>query len=393
MRIGLIGAAALSGEHYDNLIVARRQGRIDEIVLADDNPRLRPVDTPEFAHVSETPRGFPFSVRIDRTMQMFHQIHRNATGEYPRFHDDWRAMLESEALDGVIVGVPNWLHVEVATATLERRIPTLCEKPLATTLAGVDTILDAARRNDTLLQIGYSLRWRRLYEFLRERIAAGDIGTPRMGWGREFRGDWKRRPMTMDVEGAPQGNWRLSQRHMGSSILEKLSHDIDALMWLVDSEPVQATAYGGIGFYDDERETIDHAVFLLRFANDVKVSYEYCMAAPYAGRFPGRWMGLVGTEGMLDLDDHAGEILHYSRAEHRRRTSYRDLDPPTKPGHHRGNNTVRALDDFLDRIARGETRGRFDPADARPATWACLALEESIRQGGRTIDRDAFEPE
>jgi len=211
--------------------------------------------------------------------------------------------------------------------------------------------------------------------------------------GREFRGDWKKDPATLAVEGAHAGNWRFSQKHSGGSFLEKLCHDLDGLYWLIGAEPVKATAYGGTDFFPDGRDTIDHAVFLVEYANGCRLSFDYCMGAPYAGRFRGRWLGFIGTKGMLDIDEHISEVTMNETERRGAKTVFEGLDPATLPGHHRGNNTVIALADFLSRVKRGEKKGRFDPAENLITTRLCLALEESVRRGGQTIILSEFEPE
>ena len=391
MRIGLIGVSALNGEHYHNLLEGVMAGRISEIVTCDSNAALRPVDMPQFQHSHTFPAGGRKAKNLkDRIewIQMMHHMHRNHRGQFPRFYEDYVAMLEAEKLDGVIIGTPNFLHAEMAVATLSRRIPTLLEKPMAPTLAEVDQILAAARDHDTLLQIGLGLRWRKLFQFVREQLDAGVIGDLKMAWGREFRGDWKKEPATLAVEGAAHGNWRFSQRHSGGSMMEKICHDLDAMYWLIGAEPVKAVALGGTDFVDDGRDTIDNSSFLVEYANGVRLNFELCMAAPYAGRFKGRWFGLIGTKGMLDVDEAASEVRLFECSH--TQSTFTNLDPPTLPGHHRGNVTVFALDDFLTRVERGETKARHDPADNRVTTRLIMALEESLKRGGEMIQLASF---
>lgn len=396
MRIGLIATSALNGEHYYNLLEAVMDGRLSEIVTCDSNTALRPVDMPQFKHCYTFPpggkKGKNLKDRVD-WIQMMHHMHKNHRGAFPRFYEDYAAMLEAEKLDGVIIGTPNYLHAEMAVATLSRRIPTLLEKPMAPTLAEVDQILAAARDHDTLLQIGLGLRWRKVMQFVREQIEAGAIGEMKMAWGREFRGDWKKEPATLAVEGAAHGNWRFSQRHTGGSMMEKICHDLDALYWLIGAEPVKAVALGGTDFVDDGRDTIDNASFLVEYANGVRLNFELCMAAPYAGRFKGRWFGFIGTKGMLDVDEAASEVRLYESNRSSAISTFTNLDPPTLPGHHKGNVTVVALADFLTRIERGEKKAKHDPEDNRATTKLIMALEESLRRGGEMIQLAAFDPE
>jgi len=161
MRVGLIGASALGGEHYYNLIAALIDGRVGEIVCCDNNEGLRPKADPEFDELKAIPAATGKAPGLEgrvRRVQVFHHIHRNRTGAFPKFHADNKEMLEFERLDAVIIGTPNFLHAEMAVATLSRKIPTLLEKPVAPTMKEVREILEAMRKSETLLQIGLAFR-------------------------------------------------------------------------------------------------------------------------------------------------------------------------------------------------------------------------------------------
>ncbi|MBU0477930.1 Gfo/Idh/MocA family oxidoreductase [bacterium] len=391
MRIGLIGAASLGGEHYYNLLEGVIDGRIEDIVLCDNNPNFKPVEMVEFSNIYSLQAKNSISSAPKR-IQMYHNIYKNLKEKFPVYYNDYKEMLENENLDAVIIGTPNYLHAEMAVETLSRKISTLCEKPLAVSIAEVDRILSAARKNDTLLQVGLEIRYQKLFSFLREKLDDNILGDLKMAWGREFRGDWKADPGTIDTGDGLNRNWRFSQRHSGGSILEKLCHDLDIMYWLIGSKPVKATAYGGIDFYaPDSRDTIDNAVFIVEYANGVRLNFEYCMFAPYHGRFKGRYMGLIGTKGMLDIDERAGCVQFYEKKRLKKMvTTFDNLDLPTLPGHHQGNSTLLAFNDFYEYVTKGAKKARYNPEDVRVSTHLCLALEESIKRSGETINLESF---
>ena len=69
------------------------------------------------------------------------------------------AMLATEKLDVVSVCTPNKFHVELALAALAAGCHVLCEKPMAMNAAEAQAMLDAAKRNDRLLMIGFVRRF------------------------------------------------------------------------------------------------------------------------------------------------------------------------------------------------------------------------------------------
>lgn len=61
--------------------------------------------------------------------------------------DDYNAMYDSVDLDGVVIATPNSQHAAPAIAALERGIPVLCEKPMATSWADCQAMVRASQRS------------------------------------------------------------------------------------------------------------------------------------------------------------------------------------------------------------------------------------------------------
>jgi predicted dehydrogenase len=64
-------------------------------------------------------------------------------------------------IEAVTVAVPTPAHAEVGLRALERGVPVLMEKPLASTLAEADHLIAAARRRQVQLQVGHIERYNR----------------------------------------------------------------------------------------------------------------------------------------------------------------------------------------------------------------------------------------
>ena len=84
----------------------------------------------------------------------------------------WRTMLERAELDAVDVVALNAMHAEVTLAALEAGLHVLVEKPLATTLADCDAVVEAARRSGRVVAVGHELRYSPLWVWGR-RIGPG----------------------------------------------------------------------------------------------------------------------------------------------------------------------------------------------------------------------------
>jgi predicted dehydrogenase len=84
--------------------------------------------------------------------------------------------LDDEALDAVIITVPDRLHFAYAKAALEAGKHALIEKPMVTTAADAQVLVDLARRQGLILGVGYHLRFHPGFRLIRQTVVDGHIG-------------------------------------------------------------------------------------------------------------------------------------------------------------------------------------------------------------------------
>lgn len=90
---------------------------------------------------------------------------------------DWREMLDKESLDIVSVATNSPYHAEIAIACAAAGVKCVyCEKPLATTLADADRMIEACKQSNTLLVANHNRRWQPHYRVAKQEIADGAIG-------------------------------------------------------------------------------------------------------------------------------------------------------------------------------------------------------------------------
>ena len=118
-------------------------------------------------------RGRAFAVRSG--------IHR------ARAYGDWREMARREAgldpserLDLVTVATPNATHHEIARAFLEAGFHVLCEKPITTTVAEGDDLVEAARAAGRILAVNYGYSGYPMVRQARAMARAGELGRVRV---------------------------------------------------------------------------------------------------------------------------------------------------------------------------------------------------------------------
>jgi len=126
-----------------------------------------------------------------------------------------------EQADVVYVLTPPSTHRELAVTALQAGRPVVCEKPLATSLADAEAMVQAAAQADVQLITTFNMRFRKGFRRLKETIEAGQLGDVLSLWSQRL------------GMGVGQGyNWRTDPNLLCGMSVESLSHDIDLLRWL-----------------------------------------------------------------------------------------------------------------------------------------------------------------
>ena len=163
-----------------------------------------------------------------------------------------------------IVANPAPFHAEVTVALAENGIHVLVEKPMASSVADAQKMIEAAAASDVVLQVGYNLRFLESLGAFRRLILDGKIG--RVASARAEAGqylpNWR-----------PGSNWRdtvSAQRKLGGGVLFELSHEIDYLHWIFGRISSVRGYSGQLGGLAIDVEDTAHA--LLHFEADSPIS-------------------------------------------------------------------------------------------------------------------------
>ncbi len=152
---------------------------------------------------------------------------REAAAEFgASWFPDLAAALAARELDGVVIAVPDRLHVGVTVDALEAGLHVLVEKPLADTLAGARTIAEAAERSESKVLVGHVLRHDPRFRATAEAVRAGRIGEP-----------VHVRASRIVPRSVGVANNGASPIYMYQGI-----HDIDLVQWISGSEIVRVCA-------------------------------------------------------------------------------------------------------------------------------------------------------
>jgi predicted dehydrogenase len=148
---------------------------------------------------------------------------------------DYRELLGK--VDAVSIVVPTPLHFAVAEACLAQGIHVLVEKPITETIAQAQTLIDLAKRNKCVLQVGHLERFNPAVQ-----AAAKMLGTPRFIESHRL-APFKQRGTDVSV------------------VLDLMIHDIDLIQELVGRPIASIDAVGAQVFSQD----IDIANARIRF--------------------------------------------------------------------------------------------------------------------------------
>ena len=135
-----------------------------------------------------------------------------------------------------IVANPSTFHVHVAKKMAQKGVHLLIEKPLSSTLAGVVDLIGTCKGRDSVLMIGYNLRFSPSLQcfqaLLSERII-GEFLSVRCEVG-QYLPSW--RPGSDYRQGVS------AKKELGGGVLLELSHEIDYLRWIFgEVEWIRAT--------------------------------------------------------------------------------------------------------------------------------------------------------
>ena len=210
-------------------------------------------------------------------------------------YPDLKSLLEDDDVEMITIGVRHADHVPMALEILNAGKIAVVEKPIATSVAEMDVLLDAGRKHPGKLFFRHNRRFEPAFIKVRQLIGAGIIGEVQyvklyrsVGYCR--RNDW----MTMtEFYGGLLSNWG--------------PHLIDQALQLLDS-PV-------IDLWADVRHVIsigdgdDLFKILLKAENgrvaDVEVTG--------ANTMPGREMEIIGTRGTIVFN--GGKIIDVKRID------------------------------------------------------------------------------
>ena len=330
-----------------------------------------------------------------------------------------QAMLRAEALDGIIITTPDYLHADMVVEALEagaRQI--LVDKPLATTTHDCLRIVAAMEKSGGQVAIGFNLRHLPLLAHIKEFIAAGELGELMALENQEF----------YDGGRTYMARWNRFYACSGGLWIHKGSHDFDVFNWWNQAAtPLRVSAFAGLnalrpdklpfateegkpvgpncsdcaylekcpdaapietplwnsetssqdGYIKDlclflsDKDTHDNGIAIVEYDNNVRASHSECFACGFDDRI----YTLTGTKGTI-----MARVSQPSHFEFRPRWGQsRTIEVPLAASGGHGGSDPLLLDNFLSAM-RGEQTHGANWRDGLSAVAVGQAAEISWRQ-------------
>jgi len=287
--------------------------------------------------------------------------------EQNRLYDNWQSLLdgELERLDAVVVLTPTPLHAEMVIAAVNRGMPVICEKALATSPGEATKILNAVEAADGYLAVTYNYTGYPMVRELKWLIQHGALGDlqqihvemPQEGYQSIGKGD---------VRPAPQ-EWRLHDGSVSTLSLDLGVHIHHLILFLCRAQPIELVALNNTyGFFSD---VVDNTMCLARYTDDIHCQLWFSKSA--LGHSNGLKIRLYGNEGSAEwvqlhpdeirLTDNRGEQTTLSRSSARLEVANQPRYSRFKPGHPSGfieafaNLYYDVADDLIEYKSQGTT--------------------------------------
>jgi len=245
-------------------------------------------------------------------------------------HKDFREILDRKDIDAVVIATPDHWHAIQTIDACEAGKDVYVEKPLSITVVEGRRMVEAARRNDRVVQVGTHRRSCRMFGELAERVQAGEIGKvtvarcyrlsnmwpdgigkaedsappPNLDWDM-WLGPRPLRPYNETVAPYKFRWWKSYSSQIGNWGV----HYIDLIRWLLgETAPASISSHGGRFAVDDNRTIPDTMETVFEFASGRLLIFGQYEASGNSAMRSGE-AELRGTKGTLYVSAKGYEIV------------------------------------------------------------------------------------
>jgi predicted dehydrogenase len=214
---------------------------------------------------------------------------------------DFRELLERPEVTAVIVATAENEHVGPILAAAERGYALFIEKPLATDPVESARVLEAIEAAGVQAVVGYTQRFRRRFQAVKQRLRDGQIGNVTSVVTRAF--------MNRMVPLATLA--KTSERERLTPMVVSGTHGLDMSLWLLEGKtPVEVYARSVTAALADlGTKDATFGLFTMDDGSMLSMNINWALPTVWPGSVYGLEIGIVGTEGVIDIEDTHRDVI------------------------------------------------------------------------------------
>ncbi|MBR2466278.1 MAG: Gfo/Idh/MocA family oxidoreductase [Clostridia bacterium] len=318
-----------------------------------------------------------------------------------RYYDDAEKMLDSEELDGILVGTRCSSHTEYALLAAKYNKPLYLEKPVCTTYEDLARLKGIMHMNERTV-VSFPLRTAKIVEEVKKIVDSGRLGTL---------------SQIQSANNVPYGagyfhKWYKDEAETGGLFLQKSTHDLDYINYIIGNvRPVRVCAMNSkMIFFGDhpaglrcrdcpdvdicpetdrvramknDVEVYDNCSFAVDTGNEdsgsLIVQYENGLHTVYTQNFIARFGAqkrgarIIGYKATLEFDFYTGEIVIFNHESDKKEVITVEDD-----GSHFGGDKFLA-ENFI-AVMKGSDVSHSTLSDGILSAEMCLAARKSAKE-------------
>ncbi len=249
------------------------------------------------------------------------KVLQNAGKPIPETTNDMRRLFDSKDVDAVVVATPDHWHAPATILACDAGKDVYVEKPASHNIREGRLMVDAARRNSRIVQVGTQARSRPSSRRAIEIAKSGDLGEILMAkaWNVQLRDNIGHKPNSPVPKGLDYDTWvgpapwipfnenRFHYNwhwhwHFGTGDAgNDGAHQLDIARWALGVDwPDTASGMGGKVFFDDDQQTPDTMNVTFQYGKKAMI-WEMRIWNPYGMDGHENGVAVYGTDASIQI--------------------------------------------------------------------------------------------
>tara|TARA_B100001250_G_scaffold263826_1_gene227378 strand:- start:199 stop:1332 length:1134 start_codon:yes stop_codon:yes gene_type:complete len=235
----------------------------------------------------------------DINKELGYKLQKDCNADF--FTENYTELLKRPEVNAVIVATDENHHFGPIMASLEKNSSLFIEKPLATDLTESREVLDKIRSSNVDAVLGYTQRFRRRFLAVKQKLLDDKIGNVTSVVTRAF--------MNSMVPIATVR--RTNERKNLTPMVVSGTHSMDMSLWLMAGKYPRSIFAQSVDKKLRSHGTKDSTFGIFTMDDDAIFSMNISWALPtvWPGSVYGLEIGIVGTEGVIDIEDTHRDLV------------------------------------------------------------------------------------